>query len=277
MTVATGPMRFDRILVALDESEDHQRVLQSAAEVAARLKAEIRGLFVEDVNLLRLADLPCAREIHQTGHQTTPDAAVIRREMKVHADAARRSLARAAERHSLQWSFHVVQGHVASELIMAASESDMMVVGRTRLAHHRRFHVGATARRVAAQAPAAVFIPGRGSLDGPVVVMYDASPETQRALLASARLAGDGAAVVLVTGTEIAILDADQNTEIQQAFASGQRLTIRPCRRQALAGTVNAIGPSLFVYGCDCGPELGQPVQHLLNAIEAPILLIRGT
>ena len=74
MSAATSSIRFDRILVALDESEDHQRVLQSAAEVAARLKAELRGLFVEDVNLLRLAELPCAREVHQTGHQTTPDA-----------------------------------------------------------------------------------------------------------------------------------------------------------------------------------------------------------
>ena len=276
MSAATSSIRFDRILVALDESEDHQRVLQSAAEVAARLKAELRGLFVEDVNLLRLAELPCAREVHQTGHQTTPDAKLIRREMTVHADAARRSLARTAERYSLRWSFRVAQGHVASELITAAGDNDMMVVGRTRLAHHRRLHMGTTARRVAAQAPAAVFIPGRGNIDGPLVVSFDGSTETRRALDATARLALDRTAIVLTIGAD-AERGSDQTAKIEEAFAGNQRPVLRACRRDALAGTVNAISPSFFVYACDCGPELGEPVQQLLDAIEAPILLIRGS
>ena len=243
MSAATSSIRFDRILVALDESEDHQRVLQSAAEVAARLKAELRGLFVEDVNLLRLAELPCAREVHQTGHQTTPDAKLIRREMKVHADAARRSLARAAERYSLRSSFRVAQGHVASELITAAGDNDMMVVGRTRLAHHRRLHMGTTARRVAAQAPAAVLIPGRGNIDGPLVVSFDGSPETCRALDATARLAMDRTAIVLTTGPDAESVGTDQTAKIDEAFAGNQRPALRACRRDVLAGTVNAISP----------------------------------
>ena len=277
MTAPPAPVRFERILVALDESEDHQRVLKSAAEVAARLKAELSGLFVEDVNLLRLAELPCAREVHHTGRGTTPHTADIRREMKVHADAARRSLARAAERHSLRWSFRVTQGHVASELITAAGATDMMVVGRTRLAYHRRLHVGTTVRRVAAQAPAAVLIPGRGEVDGPIVVAFDGTPATNRALAAAARLSVDGTAIVLVTGRGDKAPTASDQTAIERAFDGDHRVTVRSCRLEALAGTVNANAPSFFIYGCDCGPDLTQPVQQLLDAIAAPILLIRGT
>ena len=174
-------VRFERILVALDESDEHRRVLQSAAEIAARLEAELSGLFVEDVDLLRLAELPCAREVRYGGRETAPDTAFIRRSMKVQAAAARRSLASAAERHRLRWSFRVARGNVARELVAAAARADLMVVGRARLAHHLRIHVGPTARRVAAEAPAAVLIPGRGDRDGPVVVVHEGSPASARA------------------------------------------------------------------------------------------------
>ena len=52
-----------RILVALDASRHSLAALEAAAELAARLKAELVGLFVEDIDLLRLAGLPFAREI----------------------------------------------------------------------------------------------------------------------------------------------------------------------------------------------------------------------
>ena len=44
-----------RILVALDASPHSQAALQAASELAAALKAELVGIFVEDVNLLHLA------------------------------------------------------------------------------------------------------------------------------------------------------------------------------------------------------------------------------
>ena len=271
---APAAVRFERILVALDESEEHGRVLQSAAEIAARLEAELSGLFVEDVDLLRLAELPCAREVHYSGREAAPDAAVIRRAMRVQAEAAKRALAGAAERRRLRWSFRVARGNVARELVTAAARTDLMVVGRTRLAHHRRIHVGTTARRVAAEAPAAVLVPGRGNDDGPVVVVYDGSPASARALAAAARIAERGPAIVLAT--DAAEADGAHAGDIDAAFADHPSVMVRRCRAEALAGTVNAVGPSLLVYGCDCGPELTPPLQRLFDAIEAPILLIRA-
>ena len=42
-----------RILVALDTSKHSLAALEAADELAAWLKAELFGLFVEDINLLR--------------------------------------------------------------------------------------------------------------------------------------------------------------------------------------------------------------------------------
>ena len=52
-----------RILVALDASRHSLAALEAASELAEALKAELVGIFVEDVNLLYLAGLPFAREV----------------------------------------------------------------------------------------------------------------------------------------------------------------------------------------------------------------------
>ena len=47
-----------RILVAVDASPHSLAALDAALRLAADLEAEIIGLFVEDINLLRLAGMP---------------------------------------------------------------------------------------------------------------------------------------------------------------------------------------------------------------------------
>ena len=56
-----------RILIALDPSRRGQSALQAAAHLAAGTGAELAGLFVEDINLLRMAGLPFARETRYAG------------------------------------------------------------------------------------------------------------------------------------------------------------------------------------------------------------------
>ncbi|MGD9028912.1 MAG: universal stress protein, partial [Anaerolineae bacterium] len=52
-----------RILIALDASSHSIAALRAAARLASSLEAELHGLFVEDINLLRAAGLPMAREL----------------------------------------------------------------------------------------------------------------------------------------------------------------------------------------------------------------------
>ncbi|MDJ0948763.1 MAG: hypothetical protein QNJ94_07570, partial [Alphaproteobacteria bacterium] len=53
-----------RIILALDPSEDSRDMLEAAASLAARLRAEIDAVFLEDENLLRSAELPFVRRIN---------------------------------------------------------------------------------------------------------------------------------------------------------------------------------------------------------------------
>ena len=66
-----------RILVVLDASPFGLEALEAAAGLAARLRAELQGLFVEDVDLLRLAGLPFARELAYSSSQRRLDVATM--------------------------------------------------------------------------------------------------------------------------------------------------------------------------------------------------------
>ena len=120
-----------RILVALDASPHSQAALEAASELADVLKAELVGIFVEDVNLLHLAGLPFAREVgYPSGTDRPLDSPSMERELRIQAEQVRQTLAGVAVRRQIRWSFRVVRGQVATELLIAAQEADLLALGR---------------------------------------------------------------------------------------------------------------------------------------------------
>jgi nucleotide-binding universal stress UspA family protein len=94
-----------RILVALDASRQSVAALQVAADLASHLEAELVGLFVEDINLLRLAELPFAREVGSySATRRRLNTRQVERQLKVQAERARRALEAYADRASVRWS-----------------------------------------------------------------------------------------------------------------------------------------------------------------------------
>ena len=61
--MAASTSSIKQILVAVDGSPSSLSALENSVELAARLNAELVGLFVEDINLLRATQLPFTREI----------------------------------------------------------------------------------------------------------------------------------------------------------------------------------------------------------------------
>ena len=55
---------INKILVALDDSPSSLTALENAVRLASRLGAELTGWYVEDINLLRLAQLPSPSELN---------------------------------------------------------------------------------------------------------------------------------------------------------------------------------------------------------------------
>lgn len=189
-----------RILVALDASRESLAALESAAHFAKRLQAELVGLFVEDVNLLRLAQHPFAREVVlSTRAGRSLDAETIVRDLRIQAAMARQALAQAAAQRQLQWSFRVARGAVEAELMAAALEADLVAIGKAIRPLTSRARLGQTARALSQACSRSVLFAVTAEQAGQVTALaYDGTPLAADALDLAARLVSDDGGRLLV-------------------------------------------------------------------------------
>jgi nucleotide-binding universal stress UspA family protein len=173
---------INRILVAVDASPQSQAALQVAVDLAARVEAELVGIFVEDVNLLRIASLPTSREISfYTTTLREIDSPSIERQLRAQARLVQRLMARIAARANVRWSFRVVRGAVSAQLLAATMEADLVIIGKSGWTRGRR--MGSTARVLVVQSTRPALVLQRRIRFGlPVVVVYDGSVAGKKAL-----------------------------------------------------------------------------------------------
>lgn len=176
-----------RILVALDASVSSLAALEAAVALASRLEAELIGLFVEDVNLLKLAALPFAREVgFPSARRRRLGSVEMERALRAQASRAQAALIAAAGRQSVRCSFRVVRGEVTAQVLEAATEVDLLALGRAPL---RAWRASSTSRVIvsAAARPVLLLTPGTPARP-PVACVYDGSAEAKSALLLARRL-----------------------------------------------------------------------------------------
>lgn len=174
-----------RILVALDASVSSLAALEAAVALASRMEAELVGLFVEDVNLLNLAALPFAREIGFTSaRRRRLGSAEMERSLRAQASRAEAALIAAAERKSVRCSFRVVRGEVTAQVLEAATEVDLLALGRA-----QAWRASSTSRVIVSAASRPVLLLASGTpVRAPVASVYDGSAESAHALLLARRL-----------------------------------------------------------------------------------------
>ncbi len=124
-----------RILVALDGTQPSEAPLRQLAGLLVTEALEVTGLYVEDEDLLRAANLPGLREITFSGEQAVLDAERLARDIAGEAALARAAFELLASRLTsvdarLQYRFLVARGRHAEELLRAAEASDFVLVSR---------------------------------------------------------------------------------------------------------------------------------------------------
>lgn len=172
------------ILVGLDASQMSTAVLHTAVRLSAFLKADITGLFVEDINLIRLAQLPFSSEVRYLTAGTRPlHQEQMQQVLHSRATWLRYEFGQTAGERAVKWDFRVARGFVSQELLAAAHQVDLLVIGR--LSSHRGVHkrVGSTALTAVQQAATSVLVVSpEADFSHPVALLYDNSTAAAYAL-----------------------------------------------------------------------------------------------
>jgi nucleotide-binding universal stress UspA family protein len=271
-----------RILVALDASTHSLAALGAAAELAAALRAELIGLFVEDENLLHLAALPFAHEIRSPMATKEPISSdTMEHQMQLQASQARRALKEAAERVKAQWSFRIVRGQVTASVLEAALDADMVAMGRVSHPLHSRSRLGSTARATSTGTEGSVLLMQKDTdLSYPVLVTYDGSQAAWPALAAAAKLArssGDKLNVLILSKSleEATPLRDEVSAWLEDHDLTAEFHWLPQPTVNNLAVLTQAAENCVLVLGGDNPLLRAEAIQELLDATDCPVMLVR--
>ena len=207
--LATAEVEY--ILVALDMSPHSEAALAAAAELAAALQLELRGLYVEDINLLRLCGLPFGIEYGSfTAKPRRIEQNHLEREFRMQASLLRKIMAEVAGKKRITWSFQVVRGGVTDQLLEAATSARMLSLGRVGRSPGKR--TGTTAQAIAQRAKRPVVFQSRQrTLHGPYTVLYTGSSAAYRAMNLGMELSAQEESTLRVLAPTVELAEGAQS------------------------------------------------------------------
>jgi nucleotide-binding universal stress UspA family protein len=241
--VSGGRFAIHRILAAFGSASMSAGVLEGAADLAVRLGAELETLFVEDIALLQWTELPFIRQVSLHGLAAAP---LSQRELELQfralAAETQRRLAASAAMQQLRWSFRVTRGQVPGEVIAAAVNADLLVLGTSSRPVARETLLEPSVRLLIGTVKAPVLLlraacPPRG----PMHIVLEPHSEAERLLEAAIALAASYADNSIITAWQ----DTASEGEPDEAFArAAHTLRVRrfsvPADVEALLGAVAA-------------------------------------
>lgn len=271
-----------RILVALDASPHSMAALDAAIALAAHFRAELLGIFVEDINLLRLAELPFAYEVGAySATRRRLDVPHVEKELRAQAEQVHRKLKKRAERARIKWTFQVTRGTVATELLSHASKMDLIILGKAGWSPKTFRHVGSTAQAILAESPcAAMLLQDKADFGLHIYVTYEETAPGRRSLAAAAALAS-------IYGSQLTILipedSPDKGRDLQSKAAAWIKTQARETEYRLLQ-TANAYDLAQKLQAQSCGILVlpresavvkGDLLIELLKELRIPVFLVR--
>ncbi len=271
---------FRRVLVALDSSAASGTTLEIAAGLAAASACELSGLFVEDQDLLRLAELPFAQEIQLTraiSRTLAPEQ--LLRDLHAQAESFRAAMARQAQHHRLAWSFQITRGRSDEAILLAAMAGDIIAMAR---GFGPLSQVGRYSRRVrliAARAPGPLLLAAESPSrrPGPILLPYDGSPAANQMLEMGVQLARAQRNVleVMLLG-EAAEHGDDVAARLQGTAATGRLPGLRiwtPRDRSIALRRLREADRGLLLLPADAPWFLPGQAEEIIDRARLPIIV----
>lgn len=273
-----GLLRRKRLIVAIDNSPESMAAVGVAVPLARSLGLEVEGLFVEEVDLLRMARLPFITEIRYGQRSPLPLVEKdLRRTLRARADTAREKLEAFAKSHQVRATFRVAPGRPARLLLEAGKDVDLVVMGRSGHRLHQR-DLGTTTAVVLDQGRSDVLVASQmADATGEVVAIVHERSARQVLLDVAQVVAGSARGVRLVTlsDTGSGWLDAAVSP-VDAASATSPVEDSPPDRELSLRDYLLARRTSFLIVQDDGRPATTERIRQLRSVSSWHLLVLRG-
>ena len=127
------PLKIKKILLAVSTLHD-LTPLTTVIALAERLQAQLDTLFVEDINLLHLAELPFAHELDRVSGELRPvNLSLMEQALQVEAQRIRNTLVSSFKDKHIQWNLQVVRGNYINEVLSVTDVDVLFMPGSKRM------------------------------------------------------------------------------------------------------------------------------------------------
>ena len=251
------PRQVSRVVIVMDSATSLASALETGVGLAGAMGASLEGRFFEDLDLLRLGDLPFAVELCSvTGARQELSSPHIERALRLEAARQRKLVAASATRKRVPWTFAVAYGQRLTAAI--AYEAELVVLGPR-----------ARARRGI----------GRAGPAGPVAAMFDASDAAERAMSAAAHLATSFACEMLILVPDGESRSAKARRDAAQAWLAaeglGGRVVAIVPERAALVAAVRARHSAVLAMPASALTAWPLDMDMLRDELVCPLVFVR--
>lgn len=267
----------ERVVVALDAASENHTAIATAARLAARWKAPLHGVFVEDDDLIRLARLPFARQVTLGGVEAF-NLQQARRQMHAFAERSRQELAAAARRHDVEWSFEIAHDATAGR-ITAVQTTDFLVCGTTTRPIGGHFRVECRWWSAVEPGSSSLLLAHRDWREGAVAVLLEnRDPVSERLIAVAAQLAEARAGKLAVICAPPLASEAGFKTWLDERLA-GQAVTaeldIAPDEPAALIRRIVELECRIVALAAGAPHAQPERLREIVAAVACDVLVVR--
>lgn len=239
------------VVLAADVSSYSITTVSLAVEIAASVQTPLRGLFIEDEDLLRVAGLPCTREITLTTTRERPTSTnQMQRALQAAALHFKKALQKEAQASQIAWHFDKVRGRMRDIGLKPQLDVSYTILGQS-VSHRMQ---SGQAHRV-----------------GRVLLIANDSPRQKLALEVVLRRFRN-------QKVELTVVGGDPDMDLSSILASGTEskpgeIKISRIHRDDLFDLLATAG-SNFDFAIVSQHEKAGELTHILNALRCPTILV---
>ena len=122
----------DRVVVTVDLNSYFSSTIELAISLAKANRSGLHGLFIEDQDLLHIADLPFVREVSLVSAGTRVlDSQNMLNHFRIRSEIFRQSLGQYAEQSRLPWSYSTARGRKINMTMESSARAEFLIIGQS--------------------------------------------------------------------------------------------------------------------------------------------------